>query len=359
MWIADMDFEAPAPIVEALQKRALHPNYGYTVRPDSYYKAMIDWLKRRQNWTIQKDWLCYSPGIVPAINFAIQAFTEPGEKVLIQSPVYYPFFAAVENNNRELAISELLCENQYYSMDFDDLEKQFADGVKMMILCSPHNPVGRVWTRQELEKLTDLLLKYQVRLVSDEIHSDIVFKEHQHCPIASLSPEIAAQTITCIAPSKTFNVAGLATSAIIISEEDVREKFRCKLGECGIGLGNIFGITALEAAYTQCEDWLEAMLDYLKINKDTLDKFLLENIPEIIPIRTDGTFLAWLDCRPLGLSPEELKKFMVDEAKLGLDEGAKFGPGGEGFMRMNIGCPHSVLETALEQLKTAVEKQRK
>jgi len=356
LWVADMDFAAPPAVVAALQKRASHPVYGYPFRTPAVDQAISGWLKKRHGWTVEADWLLLTNGVVPALNLAVLAFTEPGDSVIIQPPVYRPFFKAVENNKRELLLNGLKEENGRYTIDFEQLARIVDDRTKMLIFCSPHNPVGRVWTREELTKLGQFCLEHRILLVSDEIHSDLVYKGYTHIPLASLTPELAKNTITCIAPSKTFNVPGLATAVTIIPDQERRERFRRIMEATGVGAGNLFGLCALQAAYDEGEEWLEALLDYLRGNLETVMEFVAERLPGIKVIKPEGTFLVWLDFRGLGLTPEQLSAFLINEAKVGLNDGRGFGPGGDGFQRMNIACPRAVLKEALIRIEQAVSR---
>lgn len=312
-------------------------------------------MKDSFNWEIKKDWILATPGIVPAINFAIQAFTEKQDKILIQTPVYYPFFTSIKNNDRTLVINELKLKSDVYTINFEDLEKKLADDVKMMILCSPHNPVSRVWRREELEEVSRLCLKYNVLLVSDEIHSDLVFKGIQHFPIPKILDDIAANSITMFAPSKSFNVAGLSLSYVIIPNKNIRIKFQKILRNLGLHGGNLFGIEALEAAYTYGRNWLEELMIYVEDNYSFVKQYIQNNIPQIKVIRMEGTYLLWLDCRELDLSQKELVSFFINKAGLALNDGTKFGKGGDGFMRMNIGCSRKLIEQALKQLQKSLQ----
>lgn len=355
LWVADMDFQAPEAVVEALVNRARHGIYGYSDGMEGYYKTIIDWMQERHGWEIQREWITFSPGIVPALNELVRSLTKPGEKILIQSPVYPPFFQAIRNHGREVVNSQLTLENGRYTMDFADLEEKFASGVKMMILCNPHNPVGRVWERGELERLGQLCLAHDILVISDEIHGDLIYEGYHHIPFASLSPELAAQSIVCTAPSKTFNLAGLQTSNLIIPNAKYRQAFQASLNLTGIHFPNVFGITAMEAAYRHGEDWLEQLMIYLKGNVELLMSFLERELPQIQAIQPEGTYLVWLDFRALGMEPKALHKFLVHKAGVGLNAGYLFGPGGEGFARLNLGCPRSVLEDGLQRIKTAIK----
>jgi len=354
MWVADMDFETPDFIVNSLRKRIEHHIFGYSTKPDSYYNSIINWMKNRHNWDIKKDWITSSPGVVPAINMAVLAFTNPKDKIIIQPPVYHLFSAAVQENDRQIINNQLKLENGKYQIDFDDLEKKIKNDVKMLIFCNPHNPGGMVWNRDDLLKLGNLCVENNVLLVSDEIHSDMVY-EKTHIPISSLSPAIANNTITCMAPSKTFNLAGLSSSVLIIQNEEIRNKFNHLLHNLHIHYGNIFGNIALESAYTYGEKWLKQLLIYLKENINFVVDYFQDNIPKIKVIVPDATYLMWLDCRNLNLSNKELKNFFIQKAKIGLNDGPSFGPGGEGFQRINIGYPRSIIEAVLKKIKKAVD----
>jgi cystathionine beta-lyase len=349
MWVADMDFPVPPFVSEAVLRRAGHPIYGYSIIPDSYNEAVMDWLKKRHSWETRKEWLRFSPGIVTGLNVLVQALTDPGDKIIVQPPVYFPFFSCVVNNGRKLLYNQLVEKDGVYSINFDDLENKMKDGARMLILCNPHNPVSRCWTRDELEWLGAKSIEHRVLVVSDEIHCDLVFEPHHHIALASLSEEIAGNTITCIAPSKTFNLAGLYTSSIIIPNDSLRRKF--KVAEEQVHLSaNIFGITAAEAAYRHGEAWLGELMDYLKANVELVKDFLADKIPEISVSPAEATYMLWLDFRKLGIEAPELKKLLIEKAGLGFVEGPTFGPGGEGFQRMNIACPRVNLELALERI---------
>jgi len=354
MWIADMDFLAPHAVIEAIQKRNEHGIFGYTGISESYLDAIAEWLLKRHNWKVQKDWMSCTPGVIPALCASILAFTRPGDGIIIQSPVYPPFFSIIKNNGRRMINSRLIADNGSYRMDFDHLEKAMQSGAKAMLLCSPHNPVGRVWSREELVLLGELCSRYHVLLISDEIHADIVFKGHTHTPVASLSEELAHNTVTCIAASKTFGIAGLTTSTTIIPDSEKRAVFQSRLKSLGLGTANVLGITASEAAYRHGGEWLDELLEYLQGNLRLAEAAFKRNIPGIDANTPEGTYLMWLDCRGLALAQEELMRFISHDAKVGLNDGATFGPGGEGFLRMNIACPRSILSEGLERLEAAV-----
>lgn len=354
MWIADMDFASPPAVVEAVCRRAQHGVFGYPLRDDDYFCAIIDWLKQRQGWDVQAEWIAHTPGVVPAISVAVQTFTSPGDGVLIQTPVYPPFFSCVTNNGRKVVENQLQLVDGRYEMDFDDLASKLTADVKLMILSSPHNPVGRVWTEPELKRLAALCSSRGVIMLSDEIHGDLVFPGYRQIPLATVSPEAAAYTITCIAPSKTFNIAGLYESSIIISDPHLRKKFCDAVTALEISGGNVFGIAALKAAYRHGGPWLDELMPYLLENANYLEAGIRELVSPVVMIKPESTFLAWLDFRGLGMDAIELRQFLICEAKIGLNDGKTFGALGEGFARLNFGCPRSVLADALVRLATAV-----
>lgn len=357
MWVADMDFKSAVPITEAIIKRAEHGVLGYTKPSDTLSEAVAAWMKKRHGWEVDTRWIAHSPGVVTSVDAAVLAFTQPGEKILIQTPVYYPFFSCVGENGRQLVTNPLRDNNGYYGMDLEDLEKKLASGVKMMILCSPHNPIGRVWSKAELEQVAKLCLKYGVILVSDEIHFDLVFKGHRHIPIASLSEEILKKTVTLISPTKTFNIAGLSQSFAIISDPALREEFNKTLHRTGAEMLNIFGMTAAEVAYTQCEGWLDDLIPYLESNLETLLEYFEKHIPAIKAIKPEATYMVWLDCRALPIPPEKQKEFFTFKAKVGLNDGITFGPEGSGFHRINFACPRKLMLEGLERIRKAVNNE--
>lgn len=355
MWVADMDFLSPSPVIDAVKGRAAHGVYGYTRTPDSLYESLIEWMGNRHGWNIEKDWILLSPGVVPSINFAVMALTNPDDRIIIQPPVYPPFYNAVINNGRCLVKNPLKIKEGCYAMDFDNLEKELSRNAKMVIFSNPHNPVGRVWSRDELMKFGELCLKYNAIIISDEIHCDIIYGNSKHIPIASLSKELAQNTITCTAPSKTFNIAGLSTSSVIIPNQLLCNKFSNFISRLEINSGNIFGLTACEAAYRYGGEWLDGLISYLGGNIDFILRYLENKIPRIKASRPEGTYLMWLDCRELNLKHEELKEFMIKEAKVGLNDGTEYGVEGEGYMRLNFACPRSVLEEGLRRIENAVK----
>lgn len=356
MWVADMDFKTPDFIVDAIKNRVDHPIYGYPIKPESYFTSQIDWMKERHQWDVQKEWIRFCQGVVPALNLIVHAYSEPGDKIIVQPPVYFPFFSAIKNNKRVQIDNQLVCKNGKYSIDFKDLDKKIDAKTRLLFLCHPHNPGGKSWSVKELIRLTEICLKKDVLIVSDEIHSDLILPGHKHIPTASISEESANRVITCIAPSKTFNIAGLGTSSVIISNPELRKKFDEIMEKIHIGMGNIFAITASIAAYTHGKTWLNEVIEYIQGNIDLVIDFCSSNIPKIIPMIPEATYLVWLNCKQLGLSDQELKKFMIEKVKVGFNDGPMFGAGGEGYQRMNVGCPRSVVKEALKRLEKAVKE---
>jgi cystathionine beta-lyase len=357
MWVADMDFPCPQPVVEALIERARHGIYGYTVKTETYDQAVVNWMERRHGWTVAPDWICLAPGVVPALNTLVRTFAGPAEKVLIQPPVYHPFFHAIQNNGAGLVSNSLIYENGRYRMDYADLEKKARDpDLRMAILCSPHNPVGRVWTEGELIRFGEICLENDVLVVSDEIHGDLIYQGYTFTPFVGISQEFARNTVVCTAASKTFNLAGLHMSNIIIPNEALRSRFQKTSKASGLGWAGTFGVVALEAAYNHGQEWLEQVLDYIEANLRCLEEYVARHIPNISVVEPQGTYLAWLDCRRLGLDKRALGRLMLDEARVYMNEGFMFGPEGEGFMRMNLACPRAILVEAMERIKGAVEE---
>ncbi len=349
MWVADMDFPVPPFVEEAVRKRAAHPVYGYSILPDSYYEAVMSWQSRRYGWELKKDWIQFSPGVVTGLNVIVQALTDPGDKIITQPPVYHPFFSCVENNGRKLLYNQLIEKDGIYTIDFDDLENKMKGGARMLILCNPHNPVSRCWKREELEWIGAKSIEHKVIVVCDEIHCDLVHEPNRHIPMATLSEEFLQNTVTCIAPSKTFNLAGLYSSSIIIANDSLRRRFIHAAEKIHLS-ANIFGITAAEAAYSEGEEWLVDLMKYLKSNIALVKDFLAVKMPQVSVSPPEGTYMLWLDFRKLGFQAPDLKKLLIEKAGLGFVEGLTFGPGGDGFQRVNIGCPKSTIERALDRL---------
>ncbi len=359
MWVADMDFRCPQVVTEALVTRAKHGIFGYSLPTDSYYESVINWLDRRHGWTADRDWIVLTPGVVPALNMLVQTFVPPGGKVLIQPPVYYPFFWSIENNGAETVSNSLVYENGRYCMDFDDLEKKVSDpAVTLAILCNPHNPVGRVWSLDDLIRFGEICLKNNVLVVADEIHCDLIYRDRTFTSIARSGNEFLQNSVICTAASKTFNLAGMMTSNILIANEDLRTRFVKTIERNGLILANPFGIVATEAAYNHGEPWLEAVMDYVEGNFQFMTEYLAEHLPQLKIISPEATYLVWVDCKDLGLNSAERKKMMIDQARVNLDEGELFGVEGEGFERFNIACPRSTLVEVLGRIKTAIKNRK-
>ena len=354
MWVADMDFRAPDEIVSRMRQLCDFGVYGYTMVTDSYFDAVRNWFSSRFDWEVERKWLVTTPGVVFALSAAVKAFTEPGEGVLIQRPVYYPFTEVVENNGRVVVNSSLRYDKGSYAIDYEDLEAKLArDDVKLMLICSPHNPVGRVWTRNELSKVCRLCLKYNVKMVSDEIHADFVFSNREHVPLASLSEQVRENCVVCTAPSKSFNLAGLQISNIFIPNRDMRHAFRRELEKTGLFGVNMVGLCACQAAYESGGEWLDQLKEYLEGNIQFLKSFVNEHMPRIKVVDTEGTYLVWMDLQELNLVDQ--KDFIVNKAGLWLDTRSMFGDEGRGFERINVACPRTVLEEALNRLKRAYD----
>lgn len=355
MWVADMDFKAPEAVNNALIERAKHGVYGYTIINPEVKGSIVNWLHRRFNWKVEEEWLSFSPGVVTSLHIAVQAFTEPEDKVLIQTPVYPPFYNVIEAHNRQIVKSPLILKDDHYSIDFTDFENKLKQGVKAFILCSPHNPVGRVWTKEELQKMAELCIENDVILISDEIHADLVLGDYKHTPIATLSEDIAMQTVTCMAPSKTFNLAGLQASYIVTKHPEKRLKIDQLLKKQGLGSLNTMGSTALHAAYEHGEEWLKELLKLLNSHQEYVVEMFKTHTPELKVIPAQGTYLLWIDCSRLGMTDEELHQFMVSEARVGLNAGSSYGEEGKQFMRMNIATSRQTLEKGVKQIVKAVK----
>ena len=359
LWVADMDFPTAPAVLERLHALAEHGIFGYTGVKDAYFSAVHNWYAQRFGWETQRSWLVTTPGVVFAIAIAIRAFTQKGDAILIQQPVYYPFANKVTENDRQLVVNPLVLKNGRYEMDFADMERKIVDyHVKMLLLCSPHNPVGRVWTKEELLRVGEICQKHGVLVVSDEIHADFTYAGHTHRVFASVKSEFADFTITCTAPSKTFNLAGLQNSNIFIPNRQLRHAYKKELSACGCGGTNCMGMAACQAAYEAGADWLEQLKQYLAGNLAYIRQFLREKLPDIALIEPEGTYLVWLDLRKLGLTEQQQRQLIVQDAKLWLDTGTLFGQGGEGFERINIACPRATIEQAMQRLEHAVHKIR-
>ena len=362
LWVADMDFTVSDEITKSLYAAVDHGIYGYTQPKDAYYNAITNWMEKNHNWKTKREWIVKTPGVVFALGAAVKAFTEPGDAVLIQNPVYYPFTNIIRDNDRKVIDNTLVYEKEavagkpQYSIDYEDFERKIEqEKIKLFILCNPHNPVGRVWTREELQQLGEICLRHHVIVVSDEIHNDFVYPGFEHTVFANVDPRFEEFAVTCTAPSKTFNLAGLQISNIFIPNEKMREAFQKEIDKTGYDEPNALGAVACEAAYRGGQEWLDQLRAYLLENLNFLRKYLQEKIPQIHLVEPEGTYLVWLDCSLLGISGNELDQFIVEKAGLWLDGGAMFGPSGADFQRVNIACPRATLELALDKLKAAVD----
>jgi cystathionine beta-lyase len=363
MWVADMDFPCPEPVVRALKKRAEHPIYGYTMPSQSLYQAIIDRMERFYGWKIKKEWIVFGAGVVNGLFTAVQAFCRPGDEVVVQPPVYYPFYNTIRNSGVTAVHNNLEFDGQRYTMDLDGLDNMFAPStsfpiraprIKAVMLCSPHNPVGRIWTREELERLAEICLENRCVIFSDEIHCDLLFKGHKHTVLSTLGPEVEQSTLTFMAASKTFNLAGLGTSFAVVPNDYLRRRFiEARMGHPG---GNLFGLEALEAAFRDGDEYLAQLKDYLQGNLEYFMDAIATRIPRIKVIKPEGTYLTWVDMRGLGMTGQELQKFIRFKARLAFDDGFAFGPAGEGFQRVNLGCPRSIVVEAVERLEKAVNE---
>lgn len=354
LWVADMDFRTPEFIVDALKKRCEHEVFGYTFGSDSYFKSIEEWVLYKHLWKIQREWISYIPGIVKGIGFALQCFTQPGDKIIIQPPVYHPFRLVPEKMQREVVYNPLQLVDGVYQMDFEQLEFIIDEKCKMLILSNPHNPGGVVWEKETLVKLAEICHRNHILVISDEIHSEMVYPQYKHYPFATVSETAANCSIMFMAPSKTFNIAGIVSSYSIIPNESIRKQFHSFLEAGELNAGTIFAYTATEAAYTYGAEWLQQMRIYIIENVRYIDTYLKNNIPQIKVYQPQASFLVWLDCRDLNLSQPELVQLFEEKAGLLLNDGSMFGPGGEGYMRLNIGCPRSTLEEAMKALKKAI-----
>ncbi|OIQ89753.1 cystathionine beta-lyase PatB [mine drainage metagenome] len=352
LWVADMDFAVPEAVSRALAARAAHPVYGYSLPPDSLFDALIAWLKHRHGWEIQREWILLTPGVVPSLNAVVMALTQAGEGVLVQPPVYFPFFSAASKTGRRLVQNPLQLKDGRYSIDFAHLEACAADA-RLLLLCSPHNPVGRVWNADELAQVLEIARRHKLTILSDEIHADLVYPEYRHHALATLTDDPAG-IVTAVAPSKTFNIPGLGLSALIVPDEARRAAISRVFDMVHMSAANPFSMVAFEAAYREGEAWLDGLLAYLSGTRDEVAAYLASELPQIRLIRPEGTYLLWLDCRGLGMDDRQLHSFMIEQARVGLSPGTAFGAGGQGFMRLNIGAPRKVVMTALRQMRQAL-----
>lgn len=356
LWVADMDFRTSQKILDAIEARVRHGIFGYTESRESYFEAVSDWMWKRHHWEVQESWLVKTPGVVFALAMAVKAYSRDGDSVLIQQPVYYPFTEVIEDNGRKAVSSDLvLGEDGKYHIDFEDFERKIVENhAPLFLLCSPHNPVSRVWTEDELTRIGEICLKHNVIIVSDEIHEDFVFGDRKHYVFANLKKELADISVTCTSPAKTFNLAGLQVSNIFIPNGSLRERFRKQIAAAGYSQLNAIGLTACEAAYRFGGEWYEAMMKYVAGNIEFMKNYIGKELPQLKMTEPEGTYLVWVDFRKLGLSEPELENLIVKKANLWLDSGAIFGKVGEGFERFNVACPRSILEQALKQLKAAI-----
>ena len=354
LWVADMDFRTPPFVMDALKKRCEHPVFGYTFDDDEYYESIQTWLDYKYHWKTEREWISYIPGIVKGIGLAVQCFTQPGDKVIIQPPVYHPFRLVPTRMGREVVYNPLKLEDGVYKMDFEQLESLIDKDCKMLILSNPHNPGGVVWEKEALVKLAQICSAHGILVISDEIHAEMTYPQFRHHPFATVSEEAAACSVTFMAPSKTFNIAGIVSSYALVPDTRIREKFYSFLEAGELNAGTIFAFTATKAAYTYGAEWLQQMRSYVIENVNFVDEYLKKNIPQIKVYRPQASFLVWLDCRELKLTQPELVQLFEDKAGLALNDGTMFGKEGEGFMRLNIGCPRSILNQALELLKKAI-----
>jgi len=349
-WVADTDFRTPDFIMEAIRKRMEHEVLGYTFRGEGFHNSITGWLKKRHGWDIQREWISFSPGVVSALAISVLVHTRPGDKIVVQPPVYFPFFECIQGTGREMVENPLLLVNGRYYFDLEDLESKMDGSVRMLMLCSPHNPGGMVWKREELEALEAVCARHQLMVVSDEIHADLLYPGQVHTPWAMISERSSRNSIVCMAPSKTFNVAGLSTSFAVIPDPDLKKGFDRMMETLHIHTGNIAGAVALEAAYTYGGEWLRQMMEYVEGNYRFLEEFMARKLPKVRVMKPEATFLVWLDFRDYGLDDRRLSRFLLDTAKVALNNGARFGTGGEGFQRINIGCPRQLLKEVLERI---------
>ena len=355
LWVADMDFRTAPAITEALARRVAHGIFGYTRVPEAYYNAVTGWFARRHGWHFKKEWMIYTSGVVPAISAIIKALARPGDKVLVQTPVYNCFFSSIRNNGCEAACSPLLRTGDTYRMDFDDLERKAADpAVKLMLLCNPHNPAGRVWTREELTRLGEICLRHDVTVVADEIHCELVFPEYTYTPFASISEEFQRRSVACVSPSKAFNIAGLQIANIVAADDGMRERIDRAININEVCDVNPFGVEATIAAYNEGEEWLTQLISYLKGNYEFMKDYCAKHLPDFPTAKLEGTYLVWMDCSVLHIPSEELERQLVEQARLWLNAGAMYRSPKEGFMRWNIACPRQRLAEALDRFRSFV-----
>lgn len=358
LWVADMDFQSPPAVTEAIQNRAAQGLYGYTITDDAYASAITGWYQQRHGWEIQPQWITDTPGVVPAIGIAVQILTQPGDQIIVQSPVYYPFYQVIEMNERQVVKNPLRLQDMHYEMDFEQLEGLMKGGARTMILCNPHNPGGRVWTREELTRLGELCLQYGVKVISDDIHADITYEGHPYVAFASLSEELANITVTCLAPTKTFNIPGIHSAFTVIPNDSIRRQFDHRLRTLQLHMKGFFEPVAVKACYEHGAEWLDELIPYLQGNIDFATRFISEQLPELKVMQPEATYLLWVDANGLGLSVDELKDLMFHQAKVAFSEGSVFGDEAQGFLRINLACPRSILQEALERFAQALRTVR-
>lgn len=354
LWVADMDFAVPECVTRALQARLEHPVFGYTLYPESLYESIIDWFEHRHQWKIERDWILMAPGVVPSLFAAVKAFAKEGEGVIVQPPVYFPFFSAVTTNNRKLLLNPLHEVGGRYEMDFEHLEFCAQQGAKLLMLCTPHNPVGRVWTEKELQEVLRIARQYDLTILSDDIHADLIYSESTHTMLGRLEQQ-GDKIITTIAPNKTFNIPGLGLSALVIPNAEQRKTMKQVFESLHVGNSNPFSVAAFEAAYREGDEWLNALVKYLETTRDYVADYLQKNIPQIKMVKPEATYLLWLDCRELGMTDAHLRDFFIKQCKVGMNPGIVFGEVGGGFMRMNIGTQRINIKAALERIKAALQ----
>ncbi len=360
MWVADMDFRTAPPVVEALRRRTEHGIFGYTRVPDAYYESVIRWFSRRHGWKMDKSWILYTSGVVPAVSAVLKALTRPGDKVVVQTPVYNCFFSSIRNNGCRIASNPLIYENNAYRIDYGDLERKLSDPeVKVLLLCNPHNPTGRVWTREELTLIGNLCLRHGVTVISDEIHGELTYPGHVYTPFASISEAFLRHSVTCISPSKAFNLAGLQIANIVSADEEMRRRIDKAININEVCDVNPFGVVATIAAYDEGEEWLGQLLDYLKANYECFRNFCRTSLPDFPVVNLEGTYLAWMNCRALGIASETLERRLTEEAGLRLNAGTVYGVEGEGFMRWNIACPRTILLEGLKRFAGFVQSEKR
>ena len=358
LWVADMDFATPDFIIDALKRRLDHPVLGYPVQYDGYWQSVVDWIYNHHGWQVQREWMRYIPGIVKGIGMVVNVFTQPGDKIIIQPPVYHPFRLVPEHNGRDIVMNPLRHEGDSYTMDFAQLEQVIDDTCRILILANPHNPIGITWDKATLARLADIAVKHNLIVISDEIHCDMALYGNKHIPFASVSENAARCSITFGAPSKTFNIAGIVSSYAIVPDEALREKFFAWLTANEMDMATIFAMVATEAAFSEGEEWRQQMLSHIESNIDFVDEYLKANIPEVRAIKPQASYLVWLDFSALGLEHEKLIDMLVNDAHLAMNDGAMFGIGGEQHTRLNVGTQRAVLEQAMSQLKEAIDKLR-